>query len=82
MKIALVAKHATLVSGSDSRRDGQSGPRAGDDDVRLRDLSRNLAAKGHRVTIYAQRHEASGLMLDGDAGPIRAAAGLARAQEA
>ena len=59
MKIALVAQHATLVSDSGSPRDGQSGPRAGEDDVRLRDLSRNLAAKGHRVTIYAQRHEAS-----------------------
>jgi glycosyltransferase involved in cell wall biosynthesis len=58
MKIALVAQHATLVRDNGSRNAGEPGPGA-EDDVRLRDLSRNLAAKGHQVTIYAQRHSAS-----------------------
>jgi glycosyltransferase involved in cell wall biosynthesis len=58
MKIALVAQHATPVPDNGARRDGELGPRA-EEDIRLRDLSRNLAAKGHRVTIYAQRRDAS-----------------------
>ncbi len=51
MKIALVAQHATL-----SASDGA--PQA-DEDVRLRELSRSLAANGHRVTVYAQRPDGS-----------------------
>ena len=51
MKIALVAQHATL-----SPADGA--PQA-DEDIQLRELSRSLAANGHRVTIYAQRHDTS-----------------------
>jgi glycosyltransferase involved in cell wall biosynthesis len=58
MKIALVAQHATLTPDNGSRHAGEPGPGA-EDDVRLRGLSRNLAAQGHRVTIYAQRHDAS-----------------------
>jgi glycosyltransferase involved in cell wall biosynthesis len=50
MKIALVAQHATPLA-SDSV--GQA------DDSRLRELSRSLASKGHRVTVYAQQHGAS-----------------------
>jgi D-inositol-3-phosphate glycosyltransferase len=57
MKIALVAQHATVL-GNGSRHAGEPGLRA-EEDIRLRDLSRNLAAKGHQVTIYAQRHSAS-----------------------
>ena len=49
MKIALVAQHATPQSGT-----GQFG------DQRLLELSRSLASKGHRVTVYAQRRTASG----------------------
>jgi glycosyltransferase involved in cell wall biosynthesis len=58
MKIALVAQHATLVPDNGSRNAGEPGPGA-EDDVRLRDLSRHLAAKGRQVTIYAQRHSVS-----------------------
>jgi glycosyltransferase involved in cell wall biosynthesis len=58
MKIALVAQHATVVPDDGPRTAGGPGPGA-EEDVRLRDLSRNLAAAGHRVTIYAQRHDAS-----------------------
>jgi hypothetical protein len=47
MKIALVAQHATLSASNGA-------PQAGED-VRLRELSRSLAANGHRVTVYAQR---------------------------
>jgi D-inositol-3-phosphate glycosyltransferase len=47
MKIALVAQHATPFS-----REGAS--QAGDD-VRLRELSQNLARKGHRVTVYTAK---------------------------
>jgi glycosyltransferase involved in cell wall biosynthesis len=50
MKIALVAQQATAVPG-----DG-----AGEvNDARLRELSRSLASKGHRVTVYAQ-HQGTG----------------------
>jgi glycosyltransferase involved in cell wall biosynthesis len=49
MKIALVAQHATPFPS-----DGASKP---GDDLRLRELSQNLARKGHRVTVYAgKRH--------------------------
>jgi glycosyltransferase involved in cell wall biosynthesis len=48
MKIALVAHHAEPQSGT-----GQFG------DQRLLELSSSLASKGHRVTVYAQRHTAS-----------------------
>jgi glycosyltransferase involved in cell wall biosynthesis len=47
MKIALVAQHATLSA--------SAGVPQTEDDVRLRELSRSLAANGHRVTVYAQR---------------------------
>ncbi|MGH3260807.1 MAG: glycosyltransferase, partial [Trebonia sp.] len=48
MKIALVAQHAMTPSNDDT-------PQAGDG--RLLELSRSLASKGHRVTVYAQRHD-------------------------
>jgi D-inositol-3-phosphate glycosyltransferase len=48
MKIALVAQQATPQSGT-----GQLG------NQRLLELSRSLAGKGHRVTVYAQRHNAA-----------------------
>jgi glycosyltransferase involved in cell wall biosynthesis len=48
MKIALVAHDAESQSST-----GQFG------DQRLLELSRSLASKGHRVTVYAQRHTAS-----------------------
>ena len=50
MKIALVAQHAMALS-----NDGT--PQAGD--KRLLELSRSLASKGHRLTVYAQRHSAA-----------------------
>lgn len=70
MKIALVAQHAVPLS-----RSGRSAPGStvacpaapageAEDDIRLRNLSRSLAADGHQVTVYAQRP-------DGDA-PARA----------
>ena len=49
MKIALVAQHIIALS---SDGNGQLG------DTRLLELGRSLASKGHRVTIYAQRHSA------------------------
>ena len=51
MKIALVAQHATLSP-------GDGAPQA-DEDIQLRELSRSLAANGHRVTVYAQRYDTS-----------------------
>jgi D-inositol-3-phosphate glycosyltransferase len=51
MKIALVAQHATLSA--------SNGAPQADEDVRLRELSRSLAANGHRVTVYAQRPDGS-----------------------
>src|ERR1700722_15787361 len=45
MKIALVAQHATPLSGTGLANES-----------RLRELSRSLASNGHRVTVYAQRH--------------------------
>lgn len=70
MKIALVAQHAVPLP-----RPGRSAPDTAaacpdtpagqaEDDIRLRNLSRGLAADGHDVTVYAQRP-------DGDA-PARA----------
>jgi len=50
MKIALVAQHATPL-----RPRAGSGP--GSDDIGLSELTRRLAGHGHRVTVYAQRHE-------------------------
>src|SRR3984885_10388115 len=50
MKIALVAQHATPLSSDDA---GQVS------EARVRELSRSLASKGHRVTVYAQRHSAA-----------------------
>ena len=46
MKIALVAQHTTSLA----------------EDARLRELSRSLAGKGHRVTVYAEegRRRAAG----------------------
>jgi glycosyltransferase involved in cell wall biosynthesis len=48
MKIALVAQHTVPLPGK--RPDYQA-----DDDIRVRELSRGLAADGHDVTVYAQR---------------------------
>jgi glycosyltransferase involved in cell wall biosynthesis len=48
MKIALVAQHTTSLA----------------EDARLRELSRSLASKGHRVTVYARK--------GGDARPAKA----------
>jgi glycosyltransferase involved in cell wall biosynthesis len=52
MKIALVAQHATPQSG-DVDQSGHA------NDTRLVELSRSLAGKGHRVTLYAQRHSSA-----------------------
>jgi glycosyltransferase involved in cell wall biosynthesis len=49
MKIALVAQHATPMTGDST---GQV------NDGRLRELSHSLASSGHRVTVYAQRNGA------------------------
>jgi glycosyltransferase involved in cell wall biosynthesis len=49
MKIALVAQHATPVASAGASEIGE--------DIRLRELSRSLAGKGHRVTVYAQKHD-------------------------
>jgi D-inositol-3-phosphate glycosyltransferase len=43
MKIALVARHTTSLA----------------EDTRLRELSRSLASKGHRVTVYARKDGAA-----------------------
>ena len=51
MKIALVAQHATPIPGDGTRQSGE--------DIRWRELSRSLASKGHRVTVYARRHSTS-----------------------
>jgi glycosyltransferase involved in cell wall biosynthesis len=48
MKIALVAQHAMALPADGT---GQAG------DTRLLELSRSLASKGHRLTVYAQRHD-------------------------
>jgi len=50
MKIALVAQHATPL-----RPRAGSGPDS--DDVGLSELTRRLAAHGHQVTVYAQKHQ-------------------------
>src|SRR3984957_1375299 len=56
MKIALVAQHATPMSGS-PMSDGPVSEGTGQaSESRLRELSRSLASNGHRVTVYAQRH--------------------------
>src|SRR5215472_16681625 len=51
MKIALVAQHAMPIPGDGAQQGGE--------DIRLGELSRSLAAKGHRVTVYAQQLSAS-----------------------
>jgi glycosyltransferase involved in cell wall biosynthesis len=51
MKIALVAQQATPVASAGASEVGE--------DVRLRELSRTLANKGHRVTVYAQKHDSA-----------------------
>ncbi|HLK75240.1 MAG TPA: glycosyltransferase [Streptosporangiaceae bacterium] len=50
MKIALVAQHATPL-----RPRTGAGPDS--DDIGLSELTRNLAAHGHQVTVYAQKHQ-------------------------
>ena len=50
MKIALVAQHATPL-----RPRTGSGPDS--DDVGLSELTRKLAAHGHQVTVFAQKHQ-------------------------
>lgn len=66
MKIALVAQHAVPLprSGRPAPDTTAACPDApagqGEDDIRLRNLSRGLAADGHDVTVYAQ-------CADGDA---------------
>jgi glycosyltransferase involved in cell wall biosynthesis len=50
MKIAIVAQHATPLT---PRADGNPRP----DDTALSDLTRALARQGHRVTVYAQKHQ-------------------------
>ena len=57
MKIALVAQHATPATGAGAGAKQASATHA--DDTRLLELSRSLANKGHRVTVYAGRHGAS-----------------------
>jgi D-inositol-3-phosphate glycosyltransferase len=52
MKIALVAQHATPFPSNGASKLG--------DDIRLRELSQNLARKGHRVTVFTgKRHGSS-----------------------
>jgi len=51
MKIALVAQHATPTAGDSATQD--------DGDTRLIELSRSLAGKGHKVTVYAGRRDSS-----------------------
>ena len=50
MKIALVAQHATPL-----RPRTGSGPDS--DDIGLSELTRKLAAHGHQVTVFAQKHQ-------------------------
>jgi D-inositol-3-phosphate glycosyltransferase len=52
MKIALVAQHTTSLA----------------EDARLRELSRSLASKGHRVTVYARKDAAAPAKADLDPG--------------
>ncbi len=53
MKIALVAQHTTPFPRDDATGAGHVG-----DGIRLRELSQNLARKGHRVTVYTGRRSA------------------------
>ena len=50
MKIALVAQHAAPAPGDSGQQEN---------DARLLELSRSLAAEGHKVTVYAGRHGTS-----------------------
>ena len=61
MKIALVAQHAVPLFPA-AKADGKAAAAApaspsgqADDDIKVRNLSRGLAADGHGVTVYAQR---------------------------
>jgi glycosyltransferase involved in cell wall biosynthesis len=51
MKIALVAQNATPFPSDGATQTG--------DDIRLRELSQNLARKGHRVTVYTGTRDGS-----------------------
>ncbi|HEX7161065.1 MAG TPA: glycosyltransferase [Trebonia sp.] len=53
MKIALVAQHVIALSNDGTGFNDGTGQLG---DTRLLELSRSLASKGHRVTVYAQRH--------------------------
>lgn len=57
MKIALVAQHTVPVRETvKAARTAPEWPDSrADDDIRVRELSRSLAAGGHDVTVYAQR---------------------------
>jgi D-inositol-3-phosphate glycosyltransferase len=58
MKIALVAQHVVPLPAAGAKVPGAAtaGPYGQtEDDIRLRNLSRGLAADGHDVTVYAQR---------------------------
>lgn len=60
MKIALVAQHAIpLFAAAKAAGAASAGPARpsghAEDDIRLRNLSRGLAADGHDVTVFAQR---------------------------
>jgi glycosyltransferase involved in cell wall biosynthesis len=48
MHIAMVSEHASPLA-------GPGGPDAGGQNVHVRELSRGLAAAGHRVTVYTRR---------------------------
>jgi len=54
MKIALVAQHAVPFPAAGAKAVASLSGQA-EDDIRLRNLSRGLAADGHDVTVYAQR---------------------------
>src|SRR5690348_7696929 len=56
MKIALVAQHVVALSNDGPGFDEGTARLS---DTRLLELSRSLAGKGHRVTVYAQRHSQS-----------------------
>src|SRR6516164_2288804 len=50
MKIALVAQHATPLH-------PRTGAGPDSDDIGLSELTRKLAAHGHQVTVFAQKHQ-------------------------
>jgi glycosyltransferase involved in cell wall biosynthesis len=63
MKIALVAQHATPLSDQATSQV--------DDDIRLRELSQNLARKGHRVTVYTGKRAAGRAAGGKDGGKLQ-----------